>query len=89
MATNNSLPSTLGLIGGGVFFLLNFLTDGAVPGGAIGGALGGGIGAAIGIAIEKAQAEKDHVHSENGDTETTTGRPDKQPVADADTRTIA
>jgi hypothetical protein len=32
------------IAGGGVFFLLNHLTQGAVPSGAIGGAIGGALG---------------------------------------------
>jgi tetratricopeptide (TPR) repeat protein len=32
------------IAGGGVFFLLNLLTQGAVPGGAFGGAIGGALG---------------------------------------------
>jgi hypothetical protein len=32
------------IAGGGVFFLLNIVTKGAVPGGAIGGIIGGGLG---------------------------------------------
>ena len=36
------------LVGGGTFFLLNIVTNGAVPGGAVGGAIGGLIGGIIG-----------------------------------------
>lgn len=74
MAQNSSLPGTLAFVGGGVFFLLNIITDGAVPGGGIGGAIGGAIGFIIGSAINSAGAK---VHPAN-DTEHATPGPDPQ-----------
>lgn len=35
-----AITSIVGFCGGGVFFVLNILTDGAVPGGFVGGILG-------------------------------------------------
>jgi len=36
----NRIATVIGFLGGGVFFLLSIITDGAVPGGGRGGALG-------------------------------------------------
>lgn len=41
------------LAGGGCFFALNIITEGAVPGGAIGGAAGGLIGAVLCMVVDK------------------------------------
>ncbi|MBU4315754.1 MAG: hypothetical protein KKF30_00615 [Proteobacteria bacterium] len=41
------------LAGGGCFFALNIITEGAVPGGAVGGAIGGAIGAVLCMIVDK------------------------------------
>lgn len=75
MAQNSSLPGTLAFVGGGTFFLLNIITDGAVPGGGIGGAIGGAIGYVIGSAISSAQAKAGTVPDGRSADKTTTDDP--------------
>ncbi len=41
------------LAGGGCFFALNKITEGAVPGGAVGGAIGGAMGAILCTVMDK------------------------------------
>src|SRR5208282_2783098 len=54
-ANDQGLITGCAFAGGGLFFIANMATGGAVPGGAIGGAIGGGLGAVVGMLIVKAR----------------------------------